>query len=256
MTDPNKNRTSHDKHDSSVYVHGAIEAHPPESLLKKHDTERKEDNATHVSERQEDRGRETKKLLLELLTLVAVTTYAGIAFWQGRLTRESIINNTRQFQIDERAWISVPFPVDFPSNGTLMQAVTKITNTGKTPARQVEANVIATVFNKGEEPALGDFSVGHPHNHIFAGALFTNAPIPLTITVVRYGPTAAEPIVADETLRQDIADQKKFIIFYGKISYIDIFGIRRWTQFCTGSGGAFQGDALQKCIQYNDTDRN
>jgi hypothetical protein len=102
---------------------------------------------------------------------------------------------------------------------------------------------------------LGDFSVGHPHNRVYAGTTFPGSPIPTTITVVHYGPTTAETIVPDDTLRQDIANGNRFVIFYGRISYHDIFGIQHWTQFCTGSGTAIL-DNLKQCIRYNDVDPN
>jgi hypothetical protein len=86
---------------------------------------------------------------------------------------------------------------------------------------------------------LGDFSVGHPHNRVYGGRAFPGSPIPTTITVVYYGPTTAETIVPDDTLPRDIANGSRFIIFYSRISYYDVFGIQHWTQFCTGSGTAF-----------------
>src|SRR5438876_4912175 len=156
---------------------------------------------------------------------------------------------------DQRAWVSVAFPTSFPLSGALIPAGTQITNSGKTPARAVEGDAVATVMNKGDEPTLGDFSAGHPHNHLYAGVVFPGAPIPITLTVAHYGPRAAEAIIPDDALRQDIASDKRFIIFYGRITYYDVFGIQHWTQFCTGSGSAIQ-DNLKKCISYNVVDNN
>jgi hypothetical protein len=159
------------------------------------------------------------------------------------------------FAVDERAWISVPIPTNFPLNGTAIPVATQLVNTGKTPARIVEADVVATVLNKGEELALGNFSVGHPHNHVYAGVIFPGAPVPITIPVVHYGPQAAEAIVPDDTLRQDIASGNRSIVLYGRITYYDVFGVQHWTQFCTASGTAIL-DSLKKCIGYNDVDTN
>jgi hypothetical protein len=159
------------------------------------------------------------------------------------------------FIVDERAWVSVPVPTMYPLNGTSIPAVTQITNSGRTPAKHVEGDVVATVLNKGEEPTLGDFSVGHPHERLYVGPVFPGAPIPITITVAQYGPKTAETIVPDDALRQDIANGRRFIIFYGRITYYDVFGVQHWTQFCTGSGAAIVG-SLKKCISYNDVDNN
>jgi hypothetical protein len=156
---------------------------------------------------------------------------------------------------DQRAWVSVAFPTSFPLTGTFIPVGTKITNSGKTPAIAVEGDFVATVLNKGEESTAGDFSVGHPHNRLYTGVVFPGAPIPITLTVTHYGPRAAEAIVPDDALRQDIANGKRFIIFYGRITYYDVFGIQHWTQFCSGSGVAILGN-LKNCISYNNVDNN
>jgi hypothetical protein len=184
--------------------------------------------------------------IVEGLGVVAAIVYAAITWIMWR-------DSHTNFTSGERAWISVLVPTSYPLNGTSIPVVTQITNSGKTPARDVEWDVVATIFNKGEDPALGDFSVGHPHNHVVAGVVFPNAPVPLALTVVHYGPDSAEPIVPDDTLRQDIANGNRFIIFYGRVTYYDVFGKLHWTQFCTGSGTAIQS-SLKKCISYNDVD--
>jgi hypothetical protein len=177
----------------------------------------------------------------------------GAACWYGWVAWNQWGAQINALKVDQRAWVSVPVPSVFPLNGASIPAVTQITNTGKTPARRVEGDVVATVLNKGEEPALGDFSIGHPHNRVYVGAIFPGAPIPITITVVHYGPKMAETIVPDDTLRQDIANGKRFILFYGRITYYDVFGAQHWTQFCTGSGTAIL-ENLRQCISYNDVD--
>jgi hypothetical protein len=186
--------------------------------------------------------------VVEGIGVAAVVFYSFVTWWMWR-------DSHKNFVVDERAWLTVPAPTAFPLNGTFIPALTQIVNSGKTPARAVEIDVIATVLNKGEEPTLGDFSVGHPHNHVYTGAVFPGAPIPMTAPVVHYGPAMAENIVPDDALRQDIANGKRYIIFYGRITYYDVFGIQHWTQFCTGSGPALL-DSLKKCISYNDVDNN
>jgi len=186
------------------------------------------------------------KIFLEVaavLVLVVYTTFAGLQ-WEAMHDALSV---------DQRAWISVIVPTNFPLEGSFILASIQITNTGKTPAKDVEGEIVATVLKKGEDPSF-DFSTGHPHNRLYAGALFPNAPLNTAISVVRYGPLAPEPVVPTPQLRQEIAKGDSFIIFYGKISYFDVFGAAHWTQFCTGSGAAIQMIDLKKCINYNDVD--
>jgi hypothetical protein len=184
------------------------------------------------------------KILLEVaavLVLVVYTTFAGLQ-WESM--HDALL-------IDQRAWVSVVVPNSFPLEGSSIAASIQIANTGKTPAKDVEGDIVATVLEKGEEPSF-DFSTGHPHNKLYAGAIFPNAPINTTITVVRYASQAPETVVPTPELRQQIANGESFIILYGKITYVDVFGASHSTAFCTASGSAM-GD-LRKCLSYNDVD--
>jgi hypothetical protein len=217
-----------------------VEANFAPSVIDKYDAANKEAAA-----------RETKKDRLEKLALLGLFIYCGLTFWQGWLTKTSI-------RLSERAWISYTLPANFPLEGTATTPATlQVSNFGKTPAREVRGDIIATELMKGEGPAF-DFSVGHPHNSFYAGAIFLGSPVPVSINVQRYGAHTATPISSSE-LKQDLESQKAYIIFYGEITYKDIFGKQHWTRFCTGSGKAIEGspdDVLKKCITYNDVDHD
>jgi hypothetical protein len=192
----------------------------------------------------DDRARWWKKWFDRAPFLLAITAaFAGLQWYEMR----------QALLVDQRAWVSVVIPLNFPLEGSSIPASIQITNTGKTPAKDIAGDIFASVLKKGEEPQF-DFSTGHPHNRIYAGAIFPNGQIKVTIPVVRYGPQTAETIVPTSELRQEIANGESFIIFYGKITYVDIFGSSHWTSFCTGSGSAM-GD-LKKCLNYNDVDNN
>jgi len=184
------------------------------------------------------------KILLEVTAVVVLVVYTTFAGLQWEAMHDALL-------VDQRAWVSVVVPNSFPLEGSSIPASIQIANTGKTPAKDVEGEIVATVLKKGEEPSF-DFSTGHPHNKLYAGAIFPNAPINTTITVVRYGSEAPETIVPTPELRQQIANGESFIIFYGKITYVDVFGASHSTAFCTGSGSAMGG--LRKCLSYNDVD--
>jgi hypothetical protein len=185
------------------------------------------------------------KIALEVSAVLVVVAYTIFAGLQWEAMHDAWI-------IEQRAWVSVVVPSNFPLDGSSIPASIQIANTGKTPAKDVEGDIVATVLKKSEAPAY-DFSGGHPHNRLYVGTIFPNAPISTTITVARYGPQKAEPITPTLQLRQEIASGESFIIFYGKISYLDVFGKPHWTAFCTASGSAI-GD-LRKCINYNDVDK-
>ncbi len=189
----------------------------------------------------------TKPKCLEFAAIAVALAVLIVYICQLRVMQQ-------QVKLAERAWIGYVLPASFPLEGPATPATLQVTNFGKTPARQVEGDIIATALMKGEEPTF-DFTVGHPHNRFYAGAVFPNSPFPVTISVVRYG--ADKPaVISPEDLRKGLESGQYFIIFYGRITYTDIFGIKRWTNFCTGSGTAMQGepDTLKKCIRYNDVD--
>jgi len=258
LTNPNQGGGKQSKEEATVYVHGAVEAHPPESLLKQHTAERKEDAATHISERNEDRRAEFRKLLLELGALVAVIVYAGIAFWQGCLMKQSVQVTQENFIKEQRAWISVVVPNFFPLDGPTIPVKIQIVDTGKTVAKNVNGDFIATVLNRGEVPGFDQYGEGHPHNKLYAGGLHPNAAPPLdaTLTVVRYGPQIPEVIVPTQELREKIASGNSYIIFFGEITYCDVFHVKHWTKFCNGSGKALEASGVKECIAYNDVDTN
>ena len=184
------------------------------------------------------------KILLEVAAVVVLVVYTTFAGLQWESMHDALL-------VDQRAWVSVVVPNSFPLEGSSIPASIQIANTGKTPAKDVEGDIVATVLKKGDEPSF-DFSTGHPHNKLYAGAIFPNAPINTNITVVRYASQAPETIVPTPELRQQIANGEFFIILYGKITYVDVFGASHSTTFCTGSGSAM-GD-LRKCLSYNDVD--
>lgn len=148
-----------------------------------------------------------------LFVAVAAVLFAALQWYEMRQT----------LRTDQRAWVSVVGPPNFPLEGAFIPASIQIANTGKTPAKDIVGDVIATVLKKGEEPSF-DFSKGHPHNAIHTGAIFPNGPFNVTVPVVRYGPQTSETIVPTPELRQEITNGESFIVFFGKINYVDIFG--------------------------------
>lgn len=178
-----------------------------------------------------------------LIVAVSAVLFAGLQWYEMRKT----------LLLDQRPWVSVVGPPNFPLEGAFIPASIQIANTGKTPAKQVQGDIVATVLKKGEEASF-DFSKGHAHDRMYTGAVFPNGLFNITFPVVRYGPQTSETIIPTPELRQEIANRESFIVFYGRITYLDTFGTSHWTSFCTGTGSAM-GD-LKKCVSYNDVDNN
>jgi hypothetical protein len=172
------------------------------------------------------------------------------SFTQASYTRKAM-------RVDQRAWISIPFP-EFPLNNPTIPVFTQIINSGKTPAKGLLVDVVASVFDRDDKFTVGDFSIGHPHERLHApGVVFPHDPIPVKIFAGNYLPQGGENVtLVDDTLRQDINRGKKFILFYGRATYHDVFDIQHFTQFCTGSGPGIPSQLLMDCLNYNDVDSN
>jgi hypothetical protein len=128
--DPHKDsREQNECHVSGdIHVRGEVESKLPPSLIEKYDTERKDDNT-----------REGKRFVinfvLQLLTLIALIVYAGLAAWQGWSAQKTADSTV----IDRRPYVVVKDP-DFSrhtgilvENERLLAAVTVI-DIGRTPA--------------------------------------------------------------------------------------------------------------------------
>ncbi len=191
------------------------------------------------------------KFVLELIAVVVGLGVLVVYYCQLRVMRQ-------QVNLAERAWVGFVLPTNLPLNGTSIPATIQVNSFGKTPARGVEGDIIATIFNKGQEPDF-DYGDGHPHHHFRAGAIFPNDPIPpLSIPVVRYTPFPPWETVLPADAQKELDSGRFYITFYGRITYTDIFDKEHWTHFCTGYGTAMLSDinVTKKCIAYNDVDHD
>lgn len=229
----------------NIHVTGEVETRLPPELAKKRET---------AKEKQEVRDK--LRFGVEVAGLVFIIIYAGLTAWTASSTQDQLKVSQRSFLVGERPWVSIVFPGNTSLTGAFIPVTVGVRNTGKTPAENVQGDVIFTVANEGEDITLGDFSVGHPHNRIYTGLLFAgDAPILGTFPVSSYGASMPQTIVPDDQLRQDLASGRKYLIYYGKITYSDALGIQHWTQFCTGANVSSVIN-VKRCVAYNQVDHN
>ncbi len=232
MTNPNKDSGKQQKHDGDIHERGAIEAHPPESLIKQHNAERKEDTTAHIAEREEDRRRETHKLLLEVVTLLAVIVYAGITWWQGSLTRQSVEGTRKQFQIDQRPWIkiSTDMPI-FMKVGEAPAVKVHMVDYGKTPAKSIHGDFVIEKVINGESPKL-EYPI--QRMNISLGMMYPNTPE--DAQVVMMDESAGDKFVPKVFTKKELDDfmgSAIFFVMYAKVEYTDFAHVEHWTHYCT-----------------------
>jgi hypothetical protein len=187
LTDPNQDGGDRANYKSDIKVHGTIETHIPKDLLDQHIAERKEDAATHVAERIEDRRHENHKLLLEILGFLFVVIYAGLTGWMAISTagqlkaarkatdaaEEQLKLSRQQFILSQRPWLSARFapwgPLRIRPKGAMLEMTIDITNVGHSTAESVGywASLIPDETETGHEcdiPPEGDAYAGIQKN--------------------------------------------------------------------------------------------
>jgi hypothetical protein len=245
LANPKNNRSKGDNNDASVYIHGAIVAHPPDSLLHQHNAERKEDAATHKTERKEDSARESKKLFLEWLTFIAVFFYAVVALWQGCLTRESISNTQDNFIKDQTPYIWITPQPPVVTAGEHFRWDVHYSNYGRSPAINLHTCVGSLYGATMDSISTIHFPSG--------GRCDNKTTPPTSLTVVPPGfPGYASSFDQAKVLTpEDVSNIKGHdggAILYGVIMYEDSTGHSFETGFCAYR---LQSGALANCEKYN-----
>jgi hypothetical protein len=151
LADPNQNTRDQNKREISgdIHVRGEVETKFPPDLAKQRKTDRKEDKADAK-----------KRYVVELLTLAAVVIYAGVAGWQGCMTREVITTSKQQFREQQRPYLW-PVSGDWqmpPSTSSKQNATVHVLLNGS-------VDVLNIYQNYGASPAIivrwtGDTEIG------------------------------------------------------------------------------------------------
>lgn len=203
------------------------------------------------------------RLALEGIGVIAAITAVIYTFQtlnqvqrQANAAERSLKTSIESFRIDERAWIGFSFSegnITF-TQGKSFSVPTELINTGKTPARRIAGHVIVRVVTKGE-PLDFDYTPGRVNTAylINAGTIFPGgAGIKESFEALAHG--RKEALILTKPIMDDILAARSFVVVYGDITYVDIFGIDHWTYYCR----YVTAPSLisEQCIKYNDTDNN
>lgn len=233
--------------------------------------------------------RETWKLYVEIFTLLVVFGYTTVAAFQlGEMkkasetahdtlreiikqypelhksagaARDSADAADKNMRIEQRAWIGVAFHSFNPPKENEPIVITMVfSNTGKTPAKQVEGFTVVEELPVGNVP---NFVYGNrAEGHLRGGMVIPNHAVEDPLQSLQFKPSTRQ----EESLKMsagDIkayADGRSYIVAHGIISYKDIFGTDHWIKFCSyqlsvpDMGGFRQ--FLDRCADQNKTDEN
>jgi hypothetical protein len=191
---------------------------------------------------------------LNMITLLAaIAGLFGLYILYGTLqaTRNAANATRAEVVVSERAWIIPQINFQLPNETTQMTPIdirVTLTNTGKTPAKHIFAEVYAEVLDKGSAP---NFSYQGPHIMYILGLLF-----PQDSHSFDSGPYNAkvEPLSLSDYER--LKGGKAYMVAYARSVYVDVFGVPRWVQRCAWLVMALGDYASSACAQYDNIDNN
>lgn len=174
----------------------------------------------HTSKRKKKCWLEWGKFAVEVLTLIVVTVYTGIAYHQWESMRDATTASTTAFRLDQRAWVGVTAATITITNfrvGQQVRAQIWVRNTGKTFALHLtiyqKLISLKTPITKFPEDQSNDAGITLLPGADYA-AQVGGGPIPLPVEEL-----------------QAIKNGREFVYMYGSIGYRDIFGLPHRTQF-------------------------
>lgn len=201
------------------------------------------------------------------ITALAAIGIAVLTLYYVRYSKrqwEAMRGQLAEMRKDQRAWLyategSRPLLVV----GRALPAVVNLTDTGKTPATKVYAEIYVEVVPNGASP---HFENGGMRSIQETGLILPNTVpefkgVPLSVWRWRYKfggkPHEGEPYPLAQTEFDSLSRGDSWIALHGIVRYQDVFHVDHWTKFCFWSNELKVGSyTAQSCTAYNSTDDN
>jgi hypothetical protein len=191
--------------------------------------------------------------------------------------QQSLVNSQRQNVIEQRAWLKFSNDPDTPfMKGQPISIPVHITNIGRTPAEHLWWAIYTNIVPMGQEPDLPSShivpedkiykldrskvrEVNIPHQEFERALLYpTDHDDVMATRLKRVRENGGyrgrpEPFVSPEW--EEFAQGKAYIVVFGEVWYLDVFGVTHWTSFCT-SKSLSGGNTSRKCAEYGKVDNN
>lgn len=166
------------------------------------------------------------KTLLEVIGIPFAIGYAVVTFCQWRDLRHN-------FQVDQRAWVSIQIKPITHSVGAPLIVTVQYTNPGNTPARYVRTCQVVEFMERHKVHTL-DYSC--PSGKASPGS--DNIMPKSEIQRIANGAGPEDPTLPTSQLAPSddiaISSNEKVIFIVGRIDYKDVFETPHWTTFCSG----------------------
>jgi hypothetical protein len=183
--------------------------------------------------------------------------------------QKGVEQSEKSFRLDQRAWV-MPFSNGTPTfvGGANITFPFGVTNTGKTPAVNVDGDVVVALLTKNERPQfVYTQHSGHPLYKIKGGLVFPNQPqTTQNYAVLEHGKEVikrkAKTVLLTLALKDELTrGDESWIVVHGQINYGDVFGVPHWVHFCwvatfPGTMDRPLQPGKRECSAHNGVDEN
>jgi hypothetical protein len=154
---------------------------------------------------------------------------------QATAAQDSVKAIQRQMRQDQRAWIKMaPNPKDEKltlTKGISVKYPIRVTNIGKTPAKNVEVHLVAEILRSTEGASL---RYKKNHERVVIGILFPSDFDDMDAFLLN----PDKPGISDLPLLQhsqleSLKDGSTYLVIFGTAKFVDVFGTHHWVRFCT-----------------------
>lgn len=185
---------------------------------------------------------------VEVVGVVVGIAVALIYGCQLHVMQKTLEENTRNFWVDERAWLDIQTHLpDAVKEGTAMQADSGVLNKGKTVARRVRWECTVS-WQRNTTSLPFDYAGDHPNTRV--GLL-----PPTSYTTAPCFSGKEKPDILTKDQADDLLNGRAYLGVYGHGTYDDVLGKPHWFTFCNWRAyyPGFGSYYTESCTNYNDT---
>lgn len=163
-----------------------------------------------------------------------------------------VYEQLQTMRIEQRAWLQVIVDKDIAIiEDKPLTAKLTVENIGKTPAKQILANLWVQIVEK-----RASFAMTPAYYRDLIGLLNPDGPISITVPMLREGFDILNPPLLTKMDVARLNSGETYIAVFGKLTYLDIYGTSHWVNFC-GWGGPKHGYyTAGKCAEFNSVDNS
>lgn len=209
----------------------------------------KTNNETSTKSEKENQHRAFRWLKISTISSIIL---AGLSLLVSVFALTILYNQGYSMRIENRAWIKIEQGFEPIAENKPLVAIVNITNIRKTPAKRVEQQYTVQKVSSNTSPDLhpiGGYSRFIP---IINPEVVAKNKVPLFTEAY----DLFNPALLTKADIDDFNSGKAYAAVVGKITYIDVYGISHWINYCHWQSFRNGEYEARICAEYNDVDNN